>query len=993
MDGAPSSTSLVTESRPDPQDDSKVFLKANGVLRSSTSSTEKPDIGEDCEEHADSKRLNTIASASPSGGNKCTTHSDRLSNCRISWKSRALHLEELLMQACKEIVRCLQQLETPRCGNLPHASSGEHDKHIDGISEGAHLQTVQNEKDKCGIDPFPSSSEASGQALIRTIRKFLSSRRTGETELLTAIRSNKNRYSLSPVDSEYLAKGNEPSHYFRPVENPPPLKLSEHNRGGPTSTEERTDALSAPRHPIIVLDITSIFSCSSPGSQRNFARLTTSSIQAVSPSGERGDEKAVSSSLLEPLKRGENKEETRGIFSGKSSAKEDIDSSRRRPCGQDESSVKEGSHVAIQESELHSFPDQKNCEVMNCTSMTSPQTLPVIIDNECGATTVSGIAAEKKATLLFEAKPEGTMNKWNSPAERSVDKGVQHSARSDQRSSTGTESETMEIGHCLNERKNSKSEPSSTQPVGTERDTKEDREEIPSVHLTTFSSAEPPALTPQSAGYSSTSKTIARSPVDLMISERLLEKYEHDIEQLRRENSLLRYRERRAILEGKRVHRVSGSAGGNQCGACEDDAISEVGGVADAWKLSTFCGSTSAFSPPSKRQDEKNAWSTMGLMDINAGESPAQVHSVPSESSLLGAQPWKEELEIAKKEWNDEIPSSACASNFDKEDELRRLRILMRFSYLKKDSDELEVMKKEMKCVLQEHQRLQNVDKQNKAKIQEMQHCVKAIHEILCYILSVRQKEQLDRSRPSSDGYEARNANEAFLLQHLIASCKPFICNSGSTNSTTTLDPISRGETTSNLERQNNSISHMKSHEGGVCSPCGELQLCYSSFRAPSSPDGGSQKFATSAVSRTLGGKPPMLFASSTAHNGTRAASSAGSVGLAQRLPTGKTASSFSFPSSEAPPFGNENGKRSCRKEASRRPSTKSSYRRAVRLPGDAGQHHQGLDDNAAGQGGISRVQQAIEDARGLASVLQQHQSQMTDPEAIATTVRGASKR
>eukprot|EP00796_Vickermania_ingenoplastis_P001013 gene1013-604_t len=72
---------------------------------------------------------------------------------------------------------------------------------------------------------------------------------------------------------------------------------------------------------------------------------------------------------------------------------------------------------------------------------------------------------------------------------------------------------------------------------------------------------------------------------------------------------------------------------------------------------------------------------------------------------------------------------------FDKEEELRRLRILMRFSELKKDSDQLEITRERLNDIRQEQTRLQREVHQREVKATELKRCLEKVGDTLLTVL------------------------------------------------------------------------------------------------------------------------------------------------------------------------------------------------------------------------------------------------------------------
>lgn len=982
--------------------------EVNTALRSSSSIATTTQIGKDCGEAVISPPLSSLDMSSGCDKINNTSLKCRSLNRNISWKDRALYLEELLELACEEIARYAEKSEVTHLANpfLNSCSGVEYGHHqIFTLSDSLGQPTVRIEKGGGGAPTVLLSPEEGGKSLMKTIREALSNPQYGSSTALKEVRLRKSPYTLSPVDKAFLEMGGHASHEFKQVENPPVLPVS--SIANRRKSEEKKEASpgSGLQHPIIVLDITSMFSSSLDGLKGAAAGLTRRSGTTAS-CGVEGEEKVkLPTSQANPRYEIANTDETFSMALGKPSATDKRILEMVRSDGWSGRNVQQQVLAPIPGRMACSSEGEAGDETKNESIIISCPSPTLVVEEKPETTTIRTTTTSNDATyplnetLAFKENLESTEWKKRSTLYDGSPGEAAHNAFSLMK-----DVNAMNMRPATNGTSEDRPHDSTDVPPGPPAPSEtESRSILPrgpsSSHLSNdaHTVTSPPVSAPSPVCTPSPQR-VTEYEGDKGTSEKLLEKYEREIQQLRKENSLLRYREGKRIREGKGgFHRTSGGTG-DPCNASINGFAAERGSNADAWRFSSISDSCCGDFHPGAHEGMAYPYCATNLDGGAAGENARVNSSASSQPSLISAKLSNKEMEKTMEEWTDDVASSSFGSNFDKEAELRRLRILMRFSYLKKDSDELELMKNEMRSVLKEQTRIRNEDTQNKMKLQEMEHSVKNIHEIIRYLLALQRQQDASNHQHSSQVSEPRDREVTFFLQRVDSLCQSLLTHRSTGNIPTAIGSTAASHTSSRSSSLGLACfpdRKISVQDTTIFSTCARPQPSYPTPKAQSE-DLGFSSSAASVDKTCPSGKPPLpwgLLAGSYERPTT-------SGTAARTVPQGvkgdrRTPSSFSSPGTQFSPTIRERNIKTHHKRVKPRPSLQSSCRSALNKEGDSVHlydYSDGVNEDE-GQTGVSRIQQAMQDARTLASVLQKGQYYTSQLGSAASTGRRALKR
>lgn len=209
---------------------------------------------------------------------------------------------------------------------------------------------------------------------------------------------------------------------------------------------------------------------------------------------------------------------------------------------------------------------------------------------------------------------------------------------------------------------------------------------------------------------------------------------------LEKENSLLRYRARKREAERLAVLRAEGRMGratGSPSSASPTHPTAPAGspGVTSLEAPSGDClRPTSATTVSATATGEKGIAPPCRLAAFESCHSPDGLAGDPRHGPLHEAERRITEVEAFAEE-----------TAFDKEEELRHLRILMRFSELKKDSDELEGVRGELRSLAKEKFMLQREVREYASKMDDMKDCLEEVGGLLVAML--QQEEPAEQGR------------------------------------------------------------------------------------------------------------------------------------------------------------------------------------------------------------------------------------------------------
>lgn len=923
----------------------------------------------------------------------------------ISWKDRALQLEKLLLLSYEEIARYGGEADA-----FTHGLS-----QLSGEQRGTNITLKEGTMElKVNDDPSMEDSNASflsqmnRQALVDTIHRALYHEKAERTTPFNGERgSSRFTSSLSPKDEAYLTMGCDASFPFREVSDPPPLPLSTWWREGEHKMEVQSKPFFAPSHPIIVLDISSMFSSAFLTSQRKTKALP---IELRSTNTTSGD---VNDVIRDPtfLVATSNESTTRSPSSvipevmhiraenlntncSKSSKKS------KRTSGSDISveSVAEG--VSSIESQI-SDDNENSKHVISPFPPCGKQEKVIQTTTLCATTTQRGFL--RKDSAILREKSEKQFCRSSSRVECDFSAAAPDIFTSDLQSAAVKEMLPVKTDQHKEKVKEKADFNDSTPMVSTEHCCI-DNKKAPEFSSFLCRSTELPSELLPSSSFPSEDMKEEGKWTSVMVPEKTIEKYEREVEKLRKENSLLKYRERRRILEGRSTQDVPGTAADSRYLSNTRNCMATVHGGADRPFLKTFCESYIPIS---------NFGASQELPGISCSLTPDERHAVgvpgsgisssspPSPSSSL--YPSGEEMSTGLEDLADSFsPIHQWDSPSDKESELRRLRILMRFSYLKKDSDELEVIKKQMKSVEAEYQHIQCAEEKSRENIKKMLRDMLDIQEILSSVLSICcQKNSCSSSHLHGLAKDtSRKSEEMFLLEQAITMCKSF--NSYSTSETTTTDV---GCTTSNASRVKCDAARHRlgSHpdlfntaQEGKGSSLGEHSECRPPSACVPSTNKASSPLSFPLAPFRFNEKPPMPKLTTVANRKRSSSFSMSAASSSQRLRSGSTASfSSSSPLNGMTFTGKtvalEGSRKNVEKKAESRWTSQSTYHQIAR---DAAYQccYSGDKGDNTGSGSVPRIQQAMDDARALANVLHQCQISNTQLMTAASTKRHPSK-
>lgn len=461
---------------------------------------------------------------------------------------RVASLERLLLLACENI-QCSSQLLTPNVSNL-----GE-----------------QGEEERPG----------DGAAVLDRIRRSLSRRQI--------MGGSAAPFEMSQELKQFMHSAFDPSHCFKKVEKPP----------GDVDSASRPSPVAA-AHSVIVLDVSSMFSCQPKLQKQTPPHAGSADPAAAMQCGTLGAGVAASTSSEARCREIQDCAETKA-----------------------------------------------NCCSVEGKLSTSPKEAKEDKEDK----------VEETATTLSEVSPPallGEMSSSTAPRVRHIETQTEAQLHS---LDAAVRPAPLSVSHLI-------SRDTSSRPESAVRETSPDRGR---------------ATTPTAAtSLSSPSmiKNVEQLREEIHRAQRCAADQRRKMELLEKENSLLRYREEKRLKDQKASMRS----------ALTSSSLAPLSAAASA-----------SSGKPLEQED----------------------HSLPPPSRplLQATEQWK----------TIESELSADDAYFDKEEELRRLRILMRFSELKKDSDQLEAAKEQMDTLLEDHKNVRRELSKTLVKLEETKHCLQDV--------------------------------------------------------------------------------------------------------------------------------------------------------------------------------------------------------------------------------------------------------------------------
>lgn len=179
-------------------------------------------------------------------------------------------------------------------------------------------------------------------------------------------------------------------------------------------------------------------------------------------------------------------------------------------------------------------------------------------------------------------------------------------------------------------------------------------------------------------------------------ASRMAAQQERTIHLLQQENSLLKHRERKGLLHDDAATRSSSTA---NTSSLSHVSLMKIDSSLQTIPFNNSCKETAALKKEDSSVDEKQRAKLFEL------------------------------LMDERRRRQQELEAQESQSIFDKEEELRHLRILMRFSVLKKDSDELESTKEKLRVLWHEHSEAQRECMVHQVKCSEAKESLRTIGE------------------------------------------------------------------------------------------------------------------------------------------------------------------------------------------------------------------------------------------------------------------------
>lgn len=922
----------------------------------------------------------------------------------VSWRDRALQLEKLLLLSYEEIARYGGEADA-----LTHGLS-----RLSGVQRSTSTtleeSTIRLKVDDDQIKENPSASispQMSRQSLADTIHRILYREKAEKTTQFNGIGGSSRFTSLSPNDEAYLAMGCDASFPFQEVNEPPLLPLSTFRREEERKTEEHTLPFFSPPHPIIVLDISSMFSCASLISQRKTKALPIESHNINTISGNEKDVLRDPAYLLATSKENSKNNARTVIPKVMHFRAENLNANCAKSCRKGKGRT---SSTASVESIAHGVcfikpqvsDDGDNSKHVISTSPLREKKEEVILTTARCATTTQR-AVQRKDSAVLREKSEKQLCKSSSRVECGFPAVASGIFTSDLQSVTAKEMLPGNTDQPAEKEKEKADFNDATSMVSTHY-SGIDNKKAPEFSSFLCRSTDLSTELPPSPSFPPEDMKVEQKVSPAIVSEKTVEMYEREIERLRRENSLLKYRERRRISEGKGTQDVPGTVVESRYLTRTRNCVPTVHEGADRPLLKTFCES---YIPISDFDASKELSSVSCAITPNVcpavGVPGSGITSSSPPSPSFSPHSSREEMRTGTEEFTDSFsPINKWELSSDKESELRRLRILMRFSYLKKDSDELEVIKKQLQSVQAAYQYLQFEEEKSREGIKKMLRDMTDIQRILSSALSIcYQKNSCSSSHQlRSTNDVSRKSEEIFLIERAIAMCKSF--NSYSNSEAPSTDIGGTTNNTSCLEcdtAPHRLCSHsdlFNSEQEGKTSALGEPSECRHPSACVPSTNEASPPLSFPFTPFRFHEKPPMPEQTAIAHRKGSTSFSLRAASSSRHLRSGSTTSFYSsFPrtgKTVAEKTAALEGSRKRRdKNAETRWTSQSAFHQIAR---DAAYQccNSGDKGDNTGSESVPRIQQAMDDARALANVLHKCQFSTSQQKTTVSTKRYPSK-